>query len=86
MTIPCENELACPHRSRARNEVRISLALFAMTNFTIGMMVFMFTLCSSAPEHVKHLSMLFTDFPGLVEHLGDHGDSPAEHRHKSTAD
>lgn len=80
MTTPCDKGSVCPARARGRAEVRVSLAIFAMTNFMIGMAVFMFTLCSSAPHHVKHLRMLFADFPALIEHL-----SEGEESHHDTA-
>ena len=81
MTAPCDKGQACPARGRERAEVRASLAIFAMTNFMIGMTVFMFTLCSSAPHHVKHLRLLFTDFSALVEHLSKGGESHYDTAH-----
>ena len=81
MTTPCSKKSVCPVRARERAEVRASLAVFAMTNFMIGMAVFMFTLCSSAPHHVKHLRMLFTDFPALIEHLSEDGESHYDTAH-----
>jgi len=81
MSTPCGKGPVCPARARDRAEVRASLAVFAVTNFMIGMTVFMFTLCSSAPHHIKHLRMLFTDFPALVEHLSEGGKSHYDTAH-----
>jgi len=82
MTNPCKKEKVSPVQASERTEVRVSLAVFAMTNFLIGMAVFMFTMCSSAPHHIQHLRLLFTDFPALIEHFHE---NEAENTHSRTA-
>jgi hypothetical protein len=50
--------MACP---KAKREIRLSLSMFALANFSMGMAVFMFVFCSSAPKHAEHIGLLFTD-------------------------
>lgn len=50
--------ISCP---RAKREVRASLAMFALANFSVGMAMFMFLFCSSSSTHVEHLKLLFTN-------------------------
>ena len=47
--------LTCP---KTKTGVRIYLALFAVTNFCMGMSFFMFLLCSSSEIHRDHLLQL----------------------------
>jgi len=56
---------------KATRQVRISLALFAATNFLLGMGVFMFFLCSSAPDHVRQLNLLFSNPGQLFDELSE---------------
>ena len=67
----CDRPLAtfaCATCPRTKRHVRISLALFAVTNFCMGMALFMFALCSSSPHHRLHLELLLTNPSGLLDH------------------
>jgi hypothetical protein len=75
----CDRPLAAPAcvtYPRTKRHVRISLALFAVTNFCMGVAFFMFLLCSSSPHHRLHLELLFTNPSALFdhEHPGTHYD------------
>jgi len=79
MSKPCKNAKACPVALGRRAEVRWSLALFAMTNYLLGMATFMFWLCSSSPEHVRHLGLMLTDLPAFVEEMGGSNQKTGNH-------
>ena len=64
---------------KVTRQVRISLALFAATNFLLGMGVFMFFVCSSAPDHVRHLSLLFSSPGQLFDELSEKSEKGHAH-------
>lgn len=79
MSKPCKNPKACPVALGRRAEVRWSLALLAMTSHLLGMATFMFFLCSSSPEHSRHLRLIFTNLPAFIEEM--RGSNENTHKH-----
>lgn len=70
-----KGQLVCTYKKK-RMKVRGALAVFALTNFLLGMGTFMFIFCSSSPKHIRNLHSLLTNRLYLVKEGLKQTDSP----------